>query len=308
LITAIGNPVYDTIKTVQTSSEKRLLSGCSTNCVLALSRLGQLSRLIGVVGEDYKADLAARLDQFGIDYWLYHSQKTGGFALEYYDDLGNRSLEVIARADDLDGINPGFYNDSDVVIIGPILSEISFDEIKSIRNNFTGHFLCDPQGLLRDLDDLSQIVHFKPDGIEEILALFDIVKPNELEGRILTGIDCRKDPFRAAEIIYSWGIKVVIVTLAELGSLIYDGRNMIEIPPFRSQLVDATGAGDTYMAGFIFEYMKTGDLKKAGCFASAVSSCMIEYSGPDFILKEETVRVRQENLLNQNDFRLSLNK
>ncbi|RME19708.1 MAG: ribokinase, partial [Candidatus Zixiibacteriota bacterium] len=40
MITAIGNPVYDYIKTQKVDTKKRILSGCSTNAALALSKLG----------------------------------------------------------------------------------------------------------------------------------------------------------------------------------------------------------------------------------------------------------------------------
>jgi sugar/nucleoside kinase (ribokinase family) len=94
------------------------------------------------------------------------------------------------------------------------------------------------------------------------------------------------------------------VTLAELGSVIYDGQQFIDIPPYEIDLIDATGAGDTYMAGFTFEYLKTGgDLRKAGCFASATSSIMIENVGPDFQMTESMVRQRQAKLLEMKQFK-----
>ena len=54
MITAIGNPVYDYIKTQKIDTQNRVLSGCSTNAALALTRLGETVRLIGAIGDDYK--------------------------------------------------------------------------------------------------------------------------------------------------------------------------------------------------------------------------------------------------------------
>jgi sugar/nucleoside kinase (ribokinase family) len=163
---------------------------------------------------------------------------------------------------------------------------------------------CDPQGLIRRVGENGRIDHVKVAGIEEALGLCDIVKPNELEGMVLTGIDCRKDPYAAGRMIKSWGAGLVIVTLAELGSVIYDGSRFVDIPPYAVDLVDATGAGDTYMAGFTFEYLATGgDLRRAGCFASATASVMIENVGPDFAVTEAIVRERQERLLTMIDFK-----
>ncbi|MEW5924571.1 MAG: PfkB family carbohydrate kinase [Candidatus Zixiibacteriota bacterium] len=308
MITAIGNPVYDYIKTRKIETEGRVLSGCSTNAALALTKLGEKTRLIGAIGDDFKDDFTSSLEKFGIESVIVDSKQSGGFSLIYYDNFGNRTLDLLGRASDIGHIKPELYKDSKAVLVGPILGEVSFDEIKTIRKNFDGYLFCDPQGLLRNADESSRIYHEKVDGIEDVLGQFTVVKPNELEGKVLTGIDCRKDPHRAAEIIKDWGPEIVIVTLAELGSVIYDGRQFIDIPPYEINLLDSTGAGDTYMAGFTFEYLRTGDLRKAGCFASCVSSIMIEQVGPDFMLTESNVRRRQQTLLEKTDFKVSLTR
>jgi sugar/nucleoside kinase (ribokinase family) len=304
MITAIGNPVYDYIKTKDFETEGRVLSGCSTNAALALSKLGEKVRLIGAIGDDFKINLFEKLKFYQIETSLHSSTETGGFSLIYYDDFGNRTLDLLGRAENIKTIASQSYSDSKAILIGPILGEVSFKTIKTIRGNFDGFMFCDPQGLLRDADKNGRIFHKKTEGIEEALSIFDVVKPNELEAKILSGIDPRLDPYKAAKIIKNWGPKIVIVTLAELGSVIYDGKTYIDIPAYQIKLVDATGAGDTYMAGFTHEYLRTGNLKKSGCFASAVSSIMIEQVGPDFSLNEKEVRRRQSSLLDKKHFKI----
>lgn len=307
MITAFGNPVYDLIKTPRVDTEKRILSGCSTNAVLALNKLGQATRLIGAIGPDFRDSFERNMRERGIETVIVDSEQSGGFSLHYYDNFGNRTLDLLGRAANITDIDPKLYSDSEAVLIGPILGEVSFVEIKKIRENFDGLFVCDPQGLLRGIDESGRITHSKPEGIEECLAMFDVVKPNELEGEVLTGLDCRKQPHEAARIIHSWGPRIVLLTLAELGAVIYDGAEFIDIPPDQIRqpadvpavevdLIDSTGAGDTSMAGFTFEYLRTSDPIKSACFAGATSSIMIENVGPDFELNEEAVRSRAEKL------------
>jgi len=306
MILALGNPVYDYIETRKIKTEGRVLSGCSTNAALALARLGRKVTLRGAVGDDFADSFASDLKRYGIAASLAPSKESGGFSLVYYDDFGNRHLDLLGRADPITGVDDKLLADAEAVLVGPILKEISFDLIADIRRRFSGLYFCDPQGLLRGAGDDGRIYHEKPDGIEDVLGMFDIVKPNELEGRVLTGIDCRKDPYRAARIIREWGPKLVIVTLAELGSVVYDGREFYEIPPSPVDLLDSTGAGDTYMAGFVHAFLNGESLRECGTFASCVSSIMIEQVGPDFKLDEVSVRKRQKPLLDEIDFKLKL--
>jgi ribokinase len=262
---------------------------------------------VGSIGDDYKEHFKTELSALGIEYRIIPSPETGGFSLIYYDDFGNRTLDLLGRAADIAPLDLEWYADAKALLIGPILGEVSLADLEKMRASFDGLFFCDPQGLIRDADKSGRILHEKRDGIEEVLGLFDIVKPNELEGQILTGIDCRHDPYEAARIIKSWGPGIVIVTLAELGSIIYDGDKFIDIPPYSIDLMDSTGAGDTYMAGFTFEYLRTnGDLRRAGCYASCTSSVMIENSGPDFSMTDDMIRKRQRELLRMDGYRVDV--
>jgi sugar/nucleoside kinase (ribokinase family) len=306
MIVALGNPVYDHIETKTIKTEGRVLSGCSTNAALALARLKNEVTMVGAVGADFADSCIRTLAESGVSMRRVPSQETGGFSLIYYDDFGNRHLDLLGRAAAIEDVADDLLADAKAVLVGPILQEISLDLIAGIRTRFNGLFFCDPQGLIRSVGLDGRIIHEKPAGIEEALGLFDIVKPNELEGSVLTGIDCRRDPFAAARTIKSWGPKIVIITLAELGSVIYDGTEFIEIPPYAVALVDATGAGDTYMAGFVHAYLRGESLRHCGTFASAVSSIMIEQCGPQFRLDELSVRHRQAQLLARGDFKVQL--
>lgn len=308
MILALGNPVYDLITTPKLRTSTRVLSGCSTNAALMLARLGERVHLVGSLADDFRGHFERYLGREGIGHSLLDAPATGGFALKYLDDEGNRDLNLIDRAADIGSVDPALVAEARAIIIGPILGELSFELIKQLRLRTAAPIMCDPQGLLRNADSHGRISHHRPDGIESVFAACTIVKPNELEGRILTDIDCRYDPFSAARLIHGWGPKVVIVTLAELGSLVYDGTTFYEIPAFAVDLVDATGAGDTYMAGFLFEYLQSGDLRRAGCCGAATASVMVSHSGPDFAVTLAEIARRQEALLAQTGFHLPVDR
>ncbi len=294
-VLAFGNPVYDVIITPFLQPNGRVLSGCSTNACLALAKLGESATLVGTVGEDFRASIQADLEQRGIAYDLFPSEQTGGFKL-VYDRTGNRDLTVLGVAAPVPVYSNGDHP-VDFVLFGPILGEVGAPLARNVCETVTAPILLDPQGLLRGIVD-GEIVHTMSDAFVEVAKLSTIIKANEVEARVVTGIDPRKDPEGAVKALRKFGCEIAIVTLAEAGSIIYDGVDLYLIPAYATNAIDPTGAGDTYAAGFMTKYLETpSNLSAVGCFASAVASVMVENSGPDFPLNRAEADRRMETLL-----------
>ena len=294
-ILTFGNPVYDMIVTPVLTRRDRVLSGCSTNACLAVSKLGERGILIGTVGPDFQETLTQDLTRRGIEYNLAPARQTGGFGL-IYDARGDRELSILGIADPIPSSADG-YHDVDFVLLGPILGEISPELVHKVRLKTQAPILLDPQGLLRGLKG-DHIVHEMTDAFVEIAGLSTVVKANELETEVVTGIKPRENPELAVKKLHEYGCKIAITTLADAGSIIYDGNRYYRIPPYQVNAIDPTGAGDTYAAGFMVKYLETpSDLTGVGCFASAVASVMVENSGPDFPLTRAEAERRQAALL-----------
>ncbi len=295
MITGIGNPVFDLIETPYLKTEGRVLSGCSTNACLALSKLGKETALVGRVGHDFDQRFRTDMERFGIRYAVEESEESGGFKLIYYDKHGNRTLDVLGDAGKIDFF-PDDYADSDWILLGPILQEIDLEYVEMVKERSRAKIFTDPQGFLRRVEG-DRIVHEKTAEIKRVAALSDVFKPNEMECKVLTGIDPREDYETPAKMLKDWGPGLVIITLAEEGSVIYDGNEMHRIPAYATTAKDSTGAGDTYAAGMIYALDKDYDYFQAGCFAGCVSSVMIENCGPDFPLTIEEVEARKDKLM-----------
>lgn len=88
------------------------------------------------------------------------------------------------------------------------------------------------------------------------------LKANEHEMEVLTGYT---DAVNAGKVIYDWGVKEVLLTFGSMGSIIYDGSTFHKIPAYiPKEVVNATGAGDTYMTGYLYKRAKGASIEEAG--------------------------------------------
>ena len=72
----------------------------------------------------------------------------------------------------------------------------------------------------------------------------------------------------------------MIITLGSYGSLIYAGDKFYEIPAYQpKEVVDATGCGDTYSAGYLYTRALGADHEEAGRFAAAMCTIKLEHHG-----------------------------
>jgi sugar/nucleoside kinase (ribokinase family) len=297
MIVAFGNPVYDYIKTPAITTGERVLSGGSTNGCLALTRLGWRTALVGRVGDDYHQRFLADVRRYGIAPFVRRCEQTGGFSL-VYDARGDRTLDILGVAAPIDDV-PAITGDAEAVIVGPILQETPRPLIERIHAAGTPIFL-DPQGLMRRIGRAGRIEHYLPGDFAAIARLCQVVKANEVEARIITGVDPRADGAESVRRLRALGCAIAIVTLAEAGSLIDDGLRQYVIPPYATAARDPTGAGDTYLAGFIHAYLRDPeDLYAAGCYGSASASIWIEHTGPDAPITPAEVERRAATLLDR---------
>jgi sugar/nucleoside kinase (ribokinase family) len=133
--------------------------------------------------------------------------------------------------------------------------------------------------------------------IFKLLKSVDIFMPSEEEVYRLLG---RRDPLKAAQEFAAYGCRMVVVKLGGDGSLIYDAgtRQSWHIPVYATHVVDTTGAGDSYIGGFMAAYVQSGDPVQAGLAGSVSASFAIEAFGLShmFVVDAAAARQRLERL------------
>jgi ribokinase len=115
------------------------------------------------------------------------------------------------------------------------------------------------------------------------------------EAGFLTGKD---SPEAAALAIVESGARQVALKLGRQGCILADASGVRAVPPFQTEAVDATGAGDAFSAGLIFGIVKEMRLPAAGLLANALGSLAVEVWGAGVKLpgKEDAIRLLEKNL------------
>jgi sugar/nucleoside kinase (ribokinase family) len=161
--------------------------------------------------------------------------------------------------------------------VGPLTrEEISLDVLRTIRDR-TSTLAFDAQGMLRIVAD----EEVRLDGWSELdraLPYIDELKVDDVEAAHLVG---EHDVEHAAESLARFGAKEVLVTFADRGSLVRAAGTSTRIPAIPpKQIVDATGCGDTYAAGYLFARLDGETPGEAAVFAAAAASLKLEAYGP----------------------------
>ena len=226
----------------------------------------------------------------GIEVQVIPSRKTVYFENVYGEDQNNRTQRVLAKADPftIEGLQ---QVEANIYHLGSLLSDdFSLEVIKYLSTK--GRLSVDAQGYLREVRGEKVYAVDWEDKIEA-LKYIDILKVNEHEMEVLTGYSV---PELAALKLAEWGVKEVLITLGSLGSLIYAENKFHHIPAYPpKEIVDATGCGDTYMAGYLYMRNKGASYEEAGCFAAAMSTLKLEHSGPFSGSEEDVLNIISSN-------------
>ncbi|NIF24500.1 ribokinase [Candidatus Pantoea multigeneris] len=116
---------------------------------------------------------------------------------------------------------------------------------------------------------------------DELLALIDIITPNETEAEILTGItvNSEEDAARAAAVLHHKGIKTVLITLGSRGVWLSEQGAGQRIPGFKVNAIDTIAAGDTFNGAFITARLEGVAMNEAVRFAHAAAAIAVTRSG-----------------------------
>ncbi len=276
-ILCIGHITHDRIITPSTPQGVDCAGGTAYYVAWALNHLPKdiSYGIVTAVGDDLKHEIE-KLQAAGVSIQDLGSPTSVFFENSYGRNMNNRRQKVMSKAAPFT-IEQLSDVEADVFHLGTLLVDDFAPEVVEYLAQ-KGRVCLDVQGYLRKVCNNRVYAVDWPDKLR-VLKHTDILKVNEYEIDVLT--DGERDLQRGARLISSWGVREVLVTLGSYGSLIYDGNRFYEIPSYSPrQVVDATGCGDTYAAGYLYARAQGADCEEAGRFAAAMCTLKLEHTGP----------------------------
>ena len=247
--------------------------GSAANTMVGLARLGCKVGFIGKVGPDKEGETQLSgfkkegVDTNGVTRAQYGKS---GSVMGFVDKKGARALYINSGVNDtitLDEVNTDYVSQARFLHLTSFVGEKSFQTQKNLLANLpqTVKVSFDP-GALYARKGLGQL--------EPIVKKAYVVMPNRGELELMTGYT---EYVKGADALIAKGVKMVAVKLGSEGSYVTNGRERFHIDAFNVKVVDTTGAGDAFCAGFLYGLVNNRGLKECGRLGNFVASrCVTE--------------------------------
>jgi len=242
--------------------------GSAANTTVGLARLKCKVGFIGKVASDREGKLLLHdFKKEGVDTGGIAQTKQGrsGTVTGFVDEKGERALYIDSGVNDtieLQEIDITYALNTKFLHLTSFVGEKSFQtQIELLKRMPDGVKVSFDPGALYARKGLSKL--------ESILKKTYVMMPNSGELEKLTGI---QEYCRGADFLLQKGVKMVAVKLGSRGCYVTDGRESHLIESFKVNVVDTTGAGDAFCAGFLYGLINGRSLSECGRIGNFVAS------------------------------------
>ena len=225
------------------------LGGSAANFTVGVSRLGLKAGIMARIGNDQYGKYILsefKREDIDTDRLIPIDEKTGMAFIAVEPD-GERSIYTFM------GANSKF--------------KLENEDISHIKQSAILHITGMYIEAAEEASKHANILSFNPgallssyglDNLERILKRTDILFLNQKEVKILTGMGCHAGALELVEI----GVPLVVVTMGAKGAIVYNKSGQIHYPANKMDVLDTTGAGDSFAAGFITAYYQKRSLNE----------------------------------------------
>ena len=240
--------------------------GEAVNEAIAAAKLGMKTGILCALGKDPAGRIVLdELERNGVDTVFVVKAEATPVTTMFVNADGTRKsvTNQVHRANFHPEKEPSRFTDARAVILGSLF-RAPFDDpgiIHAVVN------AAKAAGQLVVAD--TKLPNFRFLSLEDIrdsLPLIDLITPNEDEARYFSG---KEDPEEMADGFLGYGVKNVIIKLGARGCLLKNSETTLRLPAMPVRAVDATGAGDNLVAGFVSELLRGASMEEALRFANA---------------------------------------
>jgi sugar/nucleoside kinase (ribokinase family) len=269
-LVVVGSVALDSVE-FKGKMHDDLLGGSASFFATAASYFTPV-KLVAVVGDDFPRQHLEFLRGRGVDLGgIEHKPgKTFRWKGRYAEDLGTRTtldtqLNVFA---DFKPKLPAGWRDAEFLFLGNIHPTLQLDVLEQLNK---------PR--LVAMDTMNFWIEGEPQALAKVLERVDLVVLNDEEARLLSK---EHNLPRAARAIRAMGPKTVIVKRGESGALLFHEHGVFAAPAYPlEEVVDPTGAGDTFAGGFMGYLARVRDLgpqavRRAMFYGSVMASFLVE--------------------------------
>jgi ribokinase len=242
--------------------------GSAANTTVGLARLGCKVGFIGKVGCDREADLLIQdFCKEGVDTngTIRARQGKSGSVMGFVDKKGARALYIDSGVNDtiaFGEINVDYASQAQFLHLTSFVGEKSFQTQKKLLSSL-------PDSVRVSFDPGALYARKGFAYLEPIIKKTYVLMPNAIELELLTG---ETDYCKGADFMVGKGVKMVAVKLGGDGCYVTDGRERHLIEAFKVKVVDTTGAGDAFCAGFLYGLVNDKRLYECGKLGNFVAS------------------------------------
>jgi sugar/nucleoside kinase (ribokinase family) len=270
-LVVVGSVAYDSLET-PSGKRDRILGGSASYFSIASSFFTRLG-LVAVIGEDFDEQYIRLLEKFSVD--LSGLEKKPGKTFHWkgkYEDL-NQAITLQTDLNVFESFKPNLpekYRKAKTLFLANIDPELQMDVVKQVEN--PRFVACDTMNFWIDV---------KRDELLRTLKSVDLLFINDAEASQLSDI---QNIFTAGKWILDNGPKAVVIKRGEYGSVLMQGKKIFIFPAFPlEEVVDPTGAGDSFAGGFMGYLHATGDYSFDNMkTALAMGTVMASFTVQDF--------------------------
>jgi len=262
------------------------------------ARLGTKTGIVTKVGSEMPEQLLRVFWEAGVDLTGMNREDKTTINFLIYDESGRKTIKYIQKSSLFSFKDfPRKYLDAEIIHICPMDFEVPEETLKELRQHVKilsvdlGGYGGATSSIHPATDKKAKMI------FESIIGYFDIIRASNEDCSLIFGRK-RKVELTALNYFINAGAKIAIITLGRRGCIIsHEGRHY-HVPALSTKVVDVTGAGDSFSAGFLSEYIRTGDPLTSAIFGNAVASIIVSRSGGITIQRIPTRSCVEERLRN----------